>query len=189
MDKNTITNFLRKDGKRLKADLVVLLATGILLIVVGNLFFGGENVPSTGQTLSTEVTAEEVPLYPTNDLEQRMTEILSLVEGAGKVKVMITYKGSSEIIVAQDEKLNEKTEKEAGKSMEEKSLETNAVIISSSGGKSNPLVLKEKYAEIEGVVIVAQGGEDVVVVNALTQAAQALVDVPAHKVQVFKMKS
>ena len=41
---------------------------------------------------------------------------------------------------------------------------------------------------MEGVVIVAQGGGDPVVSAALNQAAQALLDVPAHKVAVLKMK-
>jgi len=41
---------------------------------------------------------------------------------------------------------------------------------------------------VEGVVIAAQGADSPAVAAALNQAAQALLDVPAHKVAVLKMK-
>jgi len=41
---------------------------------------------------------------------------------------------------------------------------------------------------IEGVVIVAEGGRDATVQAALHQAAEALCNVPAHKIAVLQMK-
>jgi len=43
-------------------------------------------------------------------------------------------------------------------------------------------------AEISGIVIVAEGGDNVIVKDSLIRAAQALFGVSANKVEVFKMK-
>ena len=48
-------------------------------------------------------------------------------------------------------------------------------------------MVKEKTPEIEGIVVVAQGGGDANVKNSISKAAQALFDIPAHKVEVLKM--
>ena len=47
---------------------------------------------------------------------------------------------------------------------------------------------EEMTAEISGIVIVAEGGDNVLVKDSLIRAAQALFGVPANKVEVFKMK-
>ena len=54
-------------------------------------------------------------------------------------------------------------------------------------GSSSPVIIKEMTAEISGIVIVAEGGDDIFVKNSLIRAAQALFGVPANKVEVFKM--
>ena len=43
--------------------------------------------------------------------------------------------------------------------------------------------------EIEGVIIVAEGGGDIIVKNSLISAANAALGVPTHKIEVLKMKS
>ncbi len=45
----------------------------------------------------------------------------------------------------------------------------------------------ENMPEIEGVVVVAQGGGEPTVVSEITSAIEALLGVPAHKIKVLKM--
>lgn len=40
--------------------------------------------------------------------------------------------------------------------------------------------------EIEGVLVIAQGGENAVVVQNITEAIQALFGVEAHKIKIMK---
>lgn len=178
MDKNFFSNFLRKDKKKLKGDLLALLATGVALIVLGNAFFS----PPSNKTESrvTSITTEEkIEDNTCGQLEKRLEEVFSAVEGAGKVKVMVTLKTGNEIIVAEEEKIKE--------SREELNKENTVVVLSNGSGAEEPLVLKEKYPEVEGVIIVAEGGGDLFVKEALSRGAQALLNVPAHKVEIFKM--
>jgi hypothetical protein len=189
LDKNTVINFLRKDGKRLKADLVAVLATGVMLMLLGNAFFGQNKKSNAASTpLLQNATADKSEAVKYQDLEERMTEAFSAISGVGNVRVIITFKTGSEIVVAQDEKVEEnKSEESGGKTTQELNSEKKVVLLNGTGSSNSPLVLKEKAPEIEGVVIVAQGGDDIFVKEALTRGAQALLDVPAHKVEVFKM--
>lgn len=189
MDKNTVVNFLRKDGKRLKADLVAVLATGVMLILLGNAFFGqGKSSSTVSKPLVQNSKEDESDSTEYEDLENRMTELFSSISGAGNVRVMITFKTGSEMVVAQEEKVEESASAESGgKTKQEHSSETKVVLLDGTGSSNTPLVLKEKAPEIEGVVIVAQGGDDIFVKEALTRGAEVLLNVPAHKVEVFKM--
>jgi len=189
LDKNTVVNFLRKDGKRLKADLVTVLATGVMLILLGNAFFGhGKSSTEASAPIIQNATEDKSETDKYEDLEARMTELFSSISGVGNVHVMITFKTGSEVVVAQEEKVEESTSQESGgKTSQEHNSETKVVLLNGTGSSNSPLVLKEKAPEIEGVVIVAQGGDDIFVKEALTRGAEALLDVPANKVEVFKM--
>ncbi len=180
LNKNTVMNFLRKDRKKLKADLAALLAMGVMLIVLGNMLFGNkETFPIKKQEIM-ETDDKNETVSQSSDMENRLASVFASIDGAGNVEVMVTLKAGNEIIIAEEEKTRD--------IKGETSVEKSAVILSQSGGNEKPLVLKEKYPEIEGVIIVAEGGDDIFVKEALTKGAQALLDVPAHKVEVFKMK-
>ena len=45
---------------------------------------------------------------------------------------------------------------------------------------------KEMAPEVEGVVILAQGGDDPVVEQEITQAVQALFGIDTHKIRIMK---
>ncbi len=54
-------------------------------------------------------------------------------------------------------------------------------------GENEPVVVKELLPKVEGIVIVAQGGENVYIKKQFTDVATSLLDVDAHKVQILKM--
>ena len=109
-----------------------------------------------------------------------MAEILSKVEGAGQVDVMLTFRQTEEKTIAHNE-----TREETGETLR---MEQTAILLEDGDGATQPLVLTETSPVVEGVVIAAQGADSPGVAAALNQAAQALLDVPAHKVAVLKMK-
>jgi stage III sporulation protein AG len=57
-----------------------------------------------------------------------------------------------------------------------------------NSGVTQPVVVKEKQPIIEGIIIVAEGGDDVIVQSNLRKAASALFEVAEYKIEVFKMK-
>ncbi|MEI3521130.1 MAG: hypothetical protein V8Q40_08750 [Anaerosacchariphilus sp.] len=56
-----------------------------------------------------------------------------------------------------------------------------------SGGKS-PYVVKELEPNIEGVLVLAEGGDSAVVKQELLEAVQALFPIEAHKVKIMKLE-
>ena len=53
---------------------------------------------------------------------------------------------------------------------------------------NNPVILKEKYPKVKGVIIVAQGGDNVEIKNQLISAVMSLMDLDANKIEVLTMK-
>ena len=125
-------------------------------------------------------------------LEKSMEEILGSIEGAGKVKVMITYKTSKEVVHQIEEKeiINDTREEDGGGGIritKQRELAPN-VIFEEHNGAKQAVVKKEIEPLIKGVVVVAEGANDDSVKMNLQMAAKILTDVPIHKISVFVME-
>ena len=128
----------------------------------------------------------------TYKLEERLEEILRKVEGIGDVEVMITLQGSKELVILKDqpfteERINE-SDGEGGKRISyNHSYEENTIMVENEDGSKTPYVLKEIEPQVEGIVVIASGGNNAPIINQIIEAAQVLFGVPAHKVKVMKM--
>ena len=153
------------DLKNKKELMFALFATGVLLLAVSKTDIARPEKPQ-----STQVS-ETLP-----DIEKRLENALSTVEGVGEVKVLIYYGDGGQKIIAKD-----KTEERDGdkKHFEEKTVLTD---------QNEPVILQENTRRTEGVLIIAQGGADPKTRAALISAAQALLGIEAHKIEVLKMK-
>lgn len=185
MQKDVWKGLFSPENKKMRSNVFLALMAGILLLAAGKGFssLGGDapENPSQEERMETAIGND-------TGTERRMAEILSKIEGAGQVDVMLTYRKTEEKSVARDEVREESYTEDSGKTSESVRVENKAILTEDRSGNTSPLILSETSPEVEGVVIVAEGGGDPVVCGALNQAAQALLDVPAHKVAVLKMK-
>ncbi|HIY05113.1 MAG TPA: hypothetical protein H9733_09155 [Candidatus Anaerotignum merdipullorum] len=172
----------RPEQKKLWRQVATALTLGVVLLFCSRHFFADEEVEQeqVESVVSTEVSQER----PERRLEEEMEKILSQVSGAGQVRVMVTYRTTKESIPAREEKREETSRQEE----ESIGRESTVVLMENENGGQSPLILSELAPEVEGVVIVAQGGDNAVVQDALNRAAQALLQVPAHKIAILKMK-
>ena len=177
MEKDGWKGLFRPENKKMRSNVLLALMLGILLLAAGKSFSFSEK-DAASPPLSH--TAEGTALAEDRETEQRMAEILSKVEGAGQVDVMLTYRQTEEKSIARNEVREE--------SSDNLRTENTAILLEDGDGATQPLILSENSPVVEGVVIAAQGADSPAVVAALNQAAQALLDVPAHKVAVLKMK-
>lgn len=120
-------------------------------------------------------------------LEGRLVQALSKVDGVGKVSVMITLKSSKESVVNKDVPYEKSEEKEGSKVRKSISSSEQTILVEEDG-KSAPYVIKELEPEIEGVLVIAQGGEQAAIQKEITDAVMALFHVSANKVKVLKME-
>jgi len=124
--------------------------------------------------------------------EIRLEQALSSIKGAGKVEVMITYKSGKEIVPAfssvESTTVTQEEDNNGGtRSINQTDINTQPVTISNSEG-SEPLVLKEVEPEIKGVIVIAEGADDIRVKLELLKATQIALGVKSNQVEVFVME-
>lgn len=133
---------------------------------------------------------EEYERYMENKLEQA----ISVMEGAGKVKVMVTVSSSKELVVEKDMPVARSStvenDSEGGsRNISELENAEETVYSRESDGSSIPYVVKTLQPVVEGVVVVVQGGDRPEVSRNITEAIVALFDIEPHKIKIVKMKS
>ena len=94
-------------------------------------------------------------------------------------------------MVEKDQQSTHQTTKEADsqgetRESEEKSLDKTPVYSQGTDGTQIPYVSKENAPEVEGILVIADGGGNAVVAKNLTEAVQALFGVEAHKIKIMK---
>lgn len=125
------------------------------------------------------------------NLEGRLETILSGVRGVGKVKVMITFKSTSEKVVLKEISYDKSSENNGSgnANVRESYKEEEAVVFrEDSDGNTIPYVIKENVPAIEGIAIVAEGGDNKDTILKITNMVQALFGVSAHKISVIGMR-
>lgn len=153
---------------------------------------GRNIIPETenGYVVESGVLQEE---YIVLNLEQRLEEILGAMQGVGRVKVMVTLASSGEKIVEKDIPLErnnivENDSTGGNRSTNEMYSQEETVYSTNSEGDKIPYVVKENSAVVEGVSVVAEGGDSALVQKNISEVIQALFGIEAHKIKVVKMK-
>lgn len=200
---NTNNSFINKVLTGIKkagpSKIVIMLMLGIFLLIVpvpiksadkssDNVNTKEVNAP---QEDAIPVSGDETKIYVTT-LEKRLKGVLSKVEGIGAVEVMITLKGSSELVILKDspytqERINE-VDGEGGSRITSSFIqEENTIMVEREDGSNSPYVLQELEPQVEGILVIAQGGNNSEIINQIVEASQVLFGVPEHKVKVMKM--
>lgn len=158
--------------------LVVILSLVILMVLFGD--FGKND-----QVVNTQASTGD---YATT-LEGRLSQALSSINGAGSVDVMITLDGTSELVLAYttDSKNNstQNTTSNGSISKTETNNSSTSPIIITANGTSTPLVLTEILPKVKGVIVIAQGANDIRVKLDILKAVQALLGVSSSQVEIF----
>lgn len=134
----------------------------------------------TGETKSAaspETAAEETAAQQQKEMER----ILSRIEGAGELHLMLTLESDGERTLAED------TEETLGGSPEAPESESRreTVILSVSGGEE-VVVTRRESPVYRGALVVCQGADRAEVKLAVTQAVAALTGLGADRITVVK---
>ncbi len=189
--------WMSKLKKPKKEQLVVLLLFGVLLVVIA--------LPTTTGTMGADKKDADISgtqgaagtdtatLTYEEQLEKRLSAILSQVAGAGRVEVMVTLESRGERIVEKDtpesRKSVEETDSSGGsRTTDEQEWGEETVYYEDGSGGKSPYVVKELEPNIEGVLVLAEGGDSAVVKQELLEAVQALFPIEAHKVKIMKLE-
>ena len=162
-----VTKLLNKFKTDKKFQIVVVIL--ISLVLIYSLY------SNNNESQKLEVgTNDEISQYVTN-LENRLSNTLKTVEGAGNVSVVITVESGMETVLAMTT-----TIKELSNGTE--TIETPLII----NGKT--VIVKEVYPKIIGVLIVAQGAKNIAVLNKIQQATTSLLNINPNQIENLTMK-
>lgn len=159
----------------------------------GEIINSGRNAATeagNGYAVESGVLQEE---YIVQNLEQRLEEMLGAMQGVGRVQVMVTLASSGEKIVEKDIPLErnnivENDSTGGNRSTSEMYSQEQTVYSTNADGDKIPYVIKENSAVVEGVSVVAEGGDSALVQKNISEVIQALFGIEAHKIKVVKMK-
>ncbi len=163
-----------KNVKNIEVVIALVFLSIALLIYFSNF---SNNSSSESSFNSIEYTSNVD--YVTN-LKIQMEESLSCIKGVGDVSVVLALSAGSELVIAS--------------STEEKTVTTtsgltttmvNEPIIINKSGQSEPIVLSEVLPTVLGVIVVAEGADDVRVRLDLITAVKTLLDIPVENIEVF----
>ena len=152
-----------------KEKLVALLFVGLLLLIVALPVKQEEEKKQeeNGLVLEEEKIKGEGELWQ-NKMEERLKKVLEQVEGIGETQVFLTCAGTERKVVEKDE--------------------AETVYKKDARGNQSPYVSQEQYPQVTGVLVVAKGGDDPIVIQNIQEAVEALFQVEPHKIKVMKMK-
>lgn len=185
--------------KKTIENLVVFVIILVVTIVAINMIWKEDKQHPSEQD-DTKVLAQknqtiqekESQVVEQNELEQKLEAILSKIEGAGNVEVLITYSQSSELVPVYNESSTVSTTEESDQQGGTRKIEENTtqkeVIYEENSGQKELVTQKVINPKVEGAIILAEGAEDSTVKTNIVQAVEAVTGIATHKIQVFTSK-
>ena len=177
------------DNKKFLTNIFIVLVLSVILLVMLNGYTSNDK--NNGTTVLKESPNEYTNLVKDDYesyIEDKLSEILSKLRGVGKVDVMVTLEDSIEKIPASNvtttREVTNELDSQGGTREVSREDETIQVVNTSN----DVVVLKEVKPSIKGVIVVAEGAEDVVIMETLYEAVKTVLGVAGNKVQIFPSK-
>lgn len=191
------------DKKKLE-NLVVFVIILIITIIIINFIWNGGSEDNETNTQTTDAnkklatqsynqtTVSNTELEESNNtIVDELEDILSNINGVGKVKVMITYSETSKTMPVYNEESSqqdtEETDSEGG-TRKITQTDTKKEVIYEENGEQKTLITQSVISPtVEGAIITAEGAGDITVKTNIIQAVSAVTGLSTHKIQVFEM--
>lgn len=183
--RKTLAGLPEKIGRTRLAVIVGLIAILLILASEYRPAKTDSSVPAAEAELSSQEYAQQ--------LERRLEDIISSVEGAGRTKVMVTLKNGSEYVYASADKTSTDTSQSIGSSGQQSSgsrenTENSYIIIEDRDGK-HALVRTELAPTVSGVVVICEGAGDPAVKARIEEVVTTALGISPKRVCITQLSS
>lgn len=159
---------------------IALILVGVLILV----YFGSFSSTGTSPSkTSTQISYTNASTYA-RETEEKLSSIISQIDGVQSAEVMIVLSSSSELIIAKTTNEVHKTETATNGTVTENSTKDETPLLTNG----EPLILLEILPKVAGVVVVAKGANDTTVKLNILKAIQALLSVPSGNIEIIEGK-
>ena len=154
---------------------LLVILVGVVLLLLPPLWGEKEEAEE-----SASQTTKQDDAFSTAELEDRLEQILSQIQGVGETQVVLTLKSGPQDILAQD----------VDTSMDDRGTqsELSSVILSQGSGREDAIVVQQLSPQYQGALVVCSGGDDPEVRLRLVEAVSALTGLGEDKISVCKGK-
>lgn len=177
---NFLKSFQHKfDGIKNNRKLSLILIAGFLaigLIFVSEINFTEEKYENIEE--NNDMTTAEYCIY----LEDKVSEIINSIDGAGETKVMITISETTEYIYATNDKDTRKSNNENNDTTFE-----NDYVIMEKDNNDTGLLIKKIEPKVRGVAVVCEGGNNATVQNQIYSAVSAVLNISTSRISISKL--
>lgn len=174
-----------KDGKKKIENIVVLIVILIITIIAINTIWNGDKKKNTTKqeqttTLTKQLAVEEntKEAQKEENIQTELESILSNINGVGRVKVLVSYSESSQVVAMYNEnsKNSQVEEKDSGGGTRVTTQEDiqKDVIYKEEDGQKVPITQKVISPKIEGAIVTAEGASSANVKNDIILAVEAV---------------
>lgn len=163
--RSAIKSITEKIPEEKRPKIIVLVGIGLMALVLLS-GLGGNSEKSENADLEAQ------PYLYAEETEEKLENIISSIDGAGRCKVMVTLDTSEENVYASD--IN--------------SDKSEYVVIKTSSQEGG-LLLKIIQPKIRGVAVVCDGGDSYITVNSITETVCSVLGISSTKVSVAKMQN
>ena len=168
----------------------LITAAGIIILVLILVSEMGSSCET--QETAVQSTGFDCEAYA-QSVEAKLCELVSDIDGAGEVRVLVTLQNSEEYIYASDTKLNsdssEDRDTNGSTSTDTRSDSEESVIIVDGENGREALVRTMLLPTIGGVVVLCEGADDEVVCRRITEAVTTALGITSRRVYETKLSN
>jgi stage III sporulation protein AG len=198
------------DNKNSKYQYLLIVGLfGALIMLVSNIIL--TNTPTPNEAITTfqsqTVKGEDIETFSSkssgggnstiedyeNAYEAELKEALEQMLGVNKVAVIVNVDATDRKVLEKNknttQQTTDETDREGGKRKVEETSINEELVIVRGGDKEGPILIETKKPTIRGVLVVAQGAENIQVKKWIIEAVTRVLDVPSHRVAVMPKKS
>mgnify|MGYP000870264863 FL=1 len=187
---NRIKEYLKNNNNgEFVRNILVLLIIGVMVFILADIMGSGRNKEANIIKSVNDESYNNMPNDYTTVLERKLEDILSRLKGVGEVKVMITLEETEEVVPAFNTTKNNETTKETdSQGGTREIIREDMTIQVVTGDEGSPIVLKEIKPTIRGVIVIAEGADDLSVKEILYEAVKTALGIPGNRVEVYSGK-
>lgn len=178
-----LTGFLEKfnSNRKLRIGILAAAALAIALLVLSEFLPSEENV-----SRNDELLTEQEYL---SSLENSITQLVSTIDGVGKVRVMITLNSGTEYVYAVEETADSDRQNQSDSTKQTSNLSRKYIIVKNKDGSEDVVLQKTLLPSVRGVVVVCEGGGNATVSARVTEAVAVALNLDYTQIYVTKMSN
>ncbi|WP_261129397.1 stage III sporulation protein AG [Bacillus sp. Marseille-Q3570] len=194
-----------KQGKKMNRKsqyILLILGFGIAMMLIQNLISTPDSTPTMNSATEDEESKATFSIKKSDDpssireMEEhygnQLKEILDEMMGVQDTSVMVFLDSTSKTIYEKDitkkDSTTDETDQHGGK-RKTTDLQTDEKVIIIQGEKGEqPIIVTTEKPEVRGVLILADGAQNIKVKTWIIEAVSRVLDVPSHKVSVGPKK-